>query len=174
MDAREIESCIDTFGADVYRFCLKLCGAGPDAEDLYQQTFLKALEAQWTLDWQRNPKALFLSLAYHLWKSGRRRQARRDRIAPVDALEDGAEAAPPSGENIEEAYLQKERAAAVRRSLDSLPEKFRLPLTLYYLSDCSVEQIAAILETPPGTVKSRLFKGRALIRKRLEENGYEA
>ncbi len=174
MDAREIESCIDTFGADVYRFCLKLCGAGPDAEDLYQQTFLKALEAQWTLDWQRNPKALFLSLAYHLWKSGRRRQARRDRIAPVDALEDGAEAALPSGENIEDAYLQKERAAAVRRSLDSLPEKFRLPLTLYYLSDCSVEQIAAILETPPGTVKSRLFKGRALIRKRLEENGYEA
>lgn len=174
MDAREIESCIDTFGADVYRFCLKLCSVRPDAEDLYQQTFLKALETQWMLDWQRNPRALFLSLAYHLWKSGRRRQARRDRIAPVGALDGDAEAALPSGENLEEAYLQKERAAAVRRILDSLPEKFRVPLTLYYLSDCSVEQIAAILEKPPGTVKSRLFKGRALIRKRLEENGYEA
>lgn len=174
MDAKEIETCIDTFGADVYRFCLKLCGGRPDADDLYQQTFLKALEAEWSLDWQRNPKALFLSLAYHLWKSGRRRQARRDRIAPAAPLDDDAGTDLPSGENIEEAYLQKERAAAVRRILNSLPEKFRVPLTLYYLSDCSVEQIAAILEKPPGTVKSRLFKGRTLIRKRLEETGYEA
>ena len=174
MDAKEIETCIDTFGADVYRFCLKLCGGKPDADDLYQQTFLKALEAEWSLDWQRNPKALFLSLAYHLWKSGRRRQARRDRIAPAAPLDDAAGTDLPSGENIEEAYLQKERAAAVRRILNSLPEKFRVPLTLYYLSDCSVEQIAAILEKPPGTVKSRLFKGRTLIRKRLEETGYEA
>lgn len=59
MDAREIEKCIDVFGTDIYRFCLKLCMDKTDAEDLYQQTFLKALEMEWTLDWQQNPKALF-------------------------------------------------------------------------------------------------------------------
>lgn len=37
MDAREIEKCIDEFGTDLYRFCLKLCMDKPDAEDLYQQ-----------------------------------------------------------------------------------------------------------------------------------------
>lgn len=52
MDAREIEKCIDDFGADIYRFCLKLCADRADAEDLYQQTFLKALETEWTLDWE--------------------------------------------------------------------------------------------------------------------------
>lgn len=50
MDAREIEKCIDVFGTDIYRFCLKLCMDKTDAEDLYQQTFLKALEMDWTLD----------------------------------------------------------------------------------------------------------------------------
>lgn len=59
MDAREIEICIDQFGTDIYRFCRKLCATRTDAEDLYQQTFLKALETEWTLDWQQNPKALF-------------------------------------------------------------------------------------------------------------------
>ncbi len=42
MDAGEIEKCIDNFGTDIYRFCLKLCADKEDAEDLYQQTFLKA------------------------------------------------------------------------------------------------------------------------------------
>lgn len=39
--------------------------------------------------------------------------------------------------------------------------------------NCSVEQISTIIKKPPGTVKSRLFKGRSLIKKRLEEAGYE-
>ena len=69
MDAREIEKCIVEFGTDIYRFCLKLCMDKSEAEDLYQQTFLKALEAEWTLDWGQNPKALFFSLTHNLWKS---------------------------------------------------------------------------------------------------------
>ena len=81
MDAREIEKCIDEFGTDIYRFCLKLCMDKSEAEDLYQQTFLKALEAEWTLDWEQNPKALFFSLTHNLWKSDRRKQARRNMIA---------------------------------------------------------------------------------------------
>ena len=82
MDAREIEKCIDEFGTDIYRFCLKLCMDKSEAEDLYQQTFLKALEMEWTLDWGQNPKALFFSLTHNLWKSDRRKQARRNMIAP--------------------------------------------------------------------------------------------
>ena len=82
MDAKEVEKCIDEFGTDIYRFCLKLCGDRADAEDLYQQTFLKALETEWTLDWESNPKALFFSLAHNLWRSARRKKARRNTIAP--------------------------------------------------------------------------------------------
>ena len=78
-----------------------------------------------------------------------------------------------SGESIEESYFQRELIAEVRQIIQTLPEKFQIPLLLFYLSDCSVEQIATIIKKPPGTVKSRLFKGRSLIKKRLEEAGYE-
>lgn len=174
MDAREIEKCIDDFGTDIYRFCLKLCGDKADAEDLYQQTFLKALETEWTLDWEKNPKALFFSLAHNLWKSARRKQARRNTIAPCGNFDDETETVLRSDERIEEGYLQKELITQVRRIIQTLPEKFQVPLILYYLSECSVEQIAAILKKPPGTVKSRLFRGRSLIKKRLEDIGYES
>ncbi len=128
MDAGEIEKCIDNFGTDIYRFCLKLCADKEDAEDLYQQTFLKALEKEMVLH---------------------------------------------SEESIEEDYLQKEMLAKVSQIIQTLPEKFRVPLLLFYLSDCPIAQIAAIINKPPGTVKSRLFKGRNLIKKRLEDAGYE-
>ena len=173
MDAREIERCIDEFGTDLYRFCLKLCIDKVDAEDLYQQTFLKALETKWQLDWEQNPKALFFSLAHNLWNSDRGKQARRDKIAPCGNLEAGEEAALHSGESIEDNYLQKELMAEVNQMIQTLPEKIRIPMILFYLSDCSIDQIAVIIKKPPGTVKSRLFKGRSLIKKRLEEAGYE-
>lgn len=173
MNAREIERCVDAFGADIYRFCLKLCVDQADAEDLYQQTFLKALETEWTLDWENNPKALFFSLAHYLWKSDRRKWARRNTIAPCSRLDDAQETRLRSAENIEESYFQKELIAQVRQIIQTLPEKFQVPLILFYLSDCSIEQIAVIIKKPPGTVKSRLFKGRKLIKKRLEDAGYE-
>ena len=173
MDAREIEKCIDDFGTDIYRFCLKLCADKEDAEDLYQQTFLKALETERTLDWEKNPKSLFFSLAHNLWKSDRRKQARRNTIAPCSNFDDETETLLHSEERIEEGYLQKELITKVRQIIQTLPEKFQVPLILFYLSDCPIEQIAAIIKKPPGTVKSRLFKGRSLIKKRLEDAGYE-
>lgn len=173
MNAGEIEKCIDNFGTDIYRFCLKLCADRTDAEDLYQKTFLKALETECTPDWEKNPKALFFSFAYHLWKSDRRTQARRSSIAPCSSFNDEMEASLHSDETIEESYLQKELLTQVRQIIQTLPEKFQVPLLLFYLSDCPIEQIAAIIKKPPGTVKSRLFKGRKLIKKRLEDAGYE-
>ena len=173
MNAKELEECIDDFGTDIYRFCLKLCADKADAEDLYQQTFLKALEMQWTLDWEKNPKALFFSLAHNLWKSDRRKQARRNTIAPRSNFDEEGEMVLHSEESIEESYLQKELLAEVDQIIQTLPEKFKVPLILFYLSGCSIEQIAAIIRKPPGTVKSRLFKGRNLIKKRLEDAGYE-
>ena len=157
----------------IYRFCLKLCMDKTDAEDLYQQTFLKALEMEWTLDWQQNPKALFFSVANNLWKSDRRKWARRNTIAPSSNIDEETEAVLQSEENVEENYFRKELIAEVNRIIQTLPEKIRIPLTLFYLSDCSIEQIAIIIKKPPGTVKSRLSKGRSIIKKRLEEYGYE-
>lgn len=86
MEASELEKCIDQFGTDIYRFCIKLCMDKTNAEDLYQQTFLKALESDIKLDWNQNPKALFFSLAHNLWKSDQRKKARRAVIAPCSHL----------------------------------------------------------------------------------------
>lgn len=172
MEARELERCIDQFGTDIYRFCMKLCVNKDDAEDLYQQTFFKALESEWQLDWEQNPRALFFSLAHNLWKSSIRKNARRASIAPCSNIDDENENFLKSCVSIEEEFLQRELYAQVNRIIEELPDKIRVPLTLHYLFDFPIEQVAETIKKPPGTVKSRLFKGRKLIKKRLEEEGY--
>lgn len=172
MEASELEKCIDQFGTDIYRFCIKLCMDKTNAEDLYQQTFLKALESDIKLDWNQNPKALFFSLAHNLWKSDQRKKARRAVIAPCSHLDEENENLLYSDDNIEEKVFRQELIKEMKQIIDSLPEKIRIPLTLHYLFELPVEQIAQTVKKPQGTIKSRLFKGRSLIKKRLEESGY--
>lgn len=173
MEAREIERYIDAFGADVFRFCRRLCADRADADDLYQQVFLRALEARIALDWASNPRALFFSLAYRLWKSDARKRARRQAIAPSECLDDAPADALRAPGDLQERVENAQRDAAIRAIVRDLPEKLRIPVELYYLGDCTVEQIARTIQRPRGTVKSRLFQARETIRKRLEEAGYE-
>lgn len=62
--------------------------------------------------------------------------------------------------------------SSLNKIIENLPKKFRVPLILYYLFEQPIGEIAKEIKKPPGTVKSRLFKGRSLIKKRLEELGY--
>lgn len=173
MEAKELEKCIDTFGDDVYRFCLKICVHKDDAEDLYQQTFLKALESNFILDWDNNPKALFFSISYKIWKSNIRKLLRRNNIAPTINIDEEVNNMLYSNENIENNVLEKDLIDKISKIIESLPDKIKIPLTLYYLFDFSTNNIAKIIKKPVGTVKSRLFKGRGIIKKRLEELGYD-
>lgn len=172
MRAEEIEKCIDSFGDDIYKFCLKLCLNKNEADDLYQQTFLKALENNFILDWNNNPKALFFSICYKIFKSNIRKITRRNKIVPIIYIDNFNDNMVYSNNNIENDFIEKELLKTIKETIDSLPEKLKVCLSLYYIFDFSINDISKIIKKPVGTVKSRLFKGRSTIKKRLEELGY--
>ena len=101
-----------------------------------------------------------------------RKTARRNAIAPSGFLDDKTASVLGSGENIEENFLKQELLAEISRIIANMPEKLRLPVTLFYQFDFPLEQIAKTLNLPAGTVKSRLSRGRDHIRKKLKEAGY--
>ena len=74
MTVFELEQCIETYGKEVYSFCLHLTGAREWADELYQDTFLTAMEHITKLhnDAGANPKSYLLSVAIRLWKNKRR------------------------------------------------------------------------------------------------------
>lgn len=174
MTVFELEKCIEEYGTEVYSFCLHLTGVREWADELYQDTFLTATERIQQLHNGENTnlKSYFLSVAIRLWKNRRRKAAWRKRIAPEQSMDakDGAVLAREAEltESIETELLRAEERRYVQRAVDGLPEKYRMVVLLYYMEELPVAQIADLLHIPPGTVKSRLYQARKLLRKQLE------
>ena len=174
MTVFELEQCIQEYGKEVYSFCLHLTGAREWADELYQDTFLTAMEhiTQLHNEAGTNLKSYLLSVAIRLWKNKRRKAAWRRRIAPEQSM-DAPGGVSLAGEteltdSIETEVLRAEERRQVQRAVDTLPEKYRVVVLLYYMEELPLAQIASLLHIPSGTVKSRLHQARKLLRQQLE------
>lgn len=87
MTIQELEQFIATYGTDIYSFCVYLTGNRPEAEELYQDTFLKTLELLDKIQKDGNPKSYLLSVAIRIWKNRNRKINRRNSIAPMESEE---------------------------------------------------------------------------------------
>lgn len=155
---------------EIYSFCLHLTGNKVTADELYQDTFLKATETVGRIKADGNLKSYFLSVALRLWRNRKRKSAWRNRIAPTQELfEDSKESGSGMQEDVLEDYLRRERIQAVRKAVSRLKEKYKVPILLYYMEQMSVAEVAAVMGIPQGTVKSRLNTARNHLESELEE-----
>ena len=168
-ESNEFINLVDEYSDSIYKFCRSLTYSQEDAEDLFQETFLKAYEQLPKLNASGNPKGFLFTTALYIWKSWKRKYARRKRLAPMETLDENS----VSTTDMEDNFMVQEEVRIVRELVESLPDKYKVLLILYYTVDMSVADIAAVLKLPQGTVKSRLFKGRELVEKGLVELHYE-
>lgn len=171
MTMKELESCIDAYGKDIYTFCLHLTRDRELADDLYQDTFLTAIQKQAGIDDNANVKSYLLSICIRIWKNRKRKWAWRNRIAPMSRLEDSID---NSLNYIESDHiLEKEKIAVVRKAIESLSDNYRIVVLLFYMEELSQDEIANVLQIPVGTVKSRLHTAKQLLKSELEEYFHE-
>jgi RNA polymerase sigma-70 factor (ECF subfamily) len=168
----EFENFIQQHEKALFSFCCYLSPDRDDAEDLYQDTVLQAFESISKIDADRNPKSFLFSVAIGKWKNAKRKAGRRNAIASTvpfgDFTEDTA-----GGDDPERQAMDALLKDCVHRSVAKMDDKFRIPLLLFYFDDCNVEMISKMCKIPPGTVKSRLHKGRAMLRELLKKEGFE-
>ena len=171
MTKQELEMCIEKYGRDIYSFCRYLTSDPAEADDLYQDTFLKAVEYREKIEYGNNPKSYLLSVAMRIWKNRKRKYAWRKRIARMQSATeerdaDMDESAEPSPE---ERVTGRERDETIRRAVNRLPEKLKTVTLLFYMEDLSTAQIAEAVKIPVGTVLSRLYQARKLLKRELED-----
>lgn len=159
----------------LYRLAVRLTGNSQNAEDLVQETYLKALRAFSTLRHPERVRAWLFQILSHQVMDQRRREAREavseneelDRFSLYDQIwnEDPF----PYSERLHEDFLAQFHDEEVRRGLLVVPEVYRLPLLLVYVEEMSYLELAEVLGCPVGTVMSRLHRGRKILERELWE-----
>lgn len=154
-------------------------GNPTEAEDLVQETLLKAFKAIDRLEPGTSPKAWLLTMLRRTWIDRWRKQERRPdghAVGLDNAAEPEAEAASAGESDVEwtdpQALMSRFDDQDIIDALRLLPEGYRWALLLVDVQSLSVEEAAETLEVAAGTVKSRLHRGRAMLRDRL--HGYAA
>lgn len=156
----------------IYRLVLRFVHDPARAEDVAQETFLRAYRAigQFRGDSQ------FYTWLYRIAVNTAKKAAADDRKDPTvfegDAVDDGEETFRPTerlttSETPESMLVSKEIAQTVNEAMDALPADLRMAITLREIEGMSYEDIAAAMQCPIGTVRSRIFRARDAIAERL-------
>jgi RNA polymerase sigma-70 factor (ECF subfamily) len=158
VDAIEIEHL-----NGLYSYALILSRNHADAEDLVQETYLRAIQAKDRLRADSNIKAWLFTILRNIWLN----QLRKRRSGPqiVETMEDSPanEVVEPSRDSYE-IYVSNQETEQVRAAIEKLPIEFREIILLREYEELSYQEIASVLDCPAGTVMSRLGRARAKLR----------
>lgn len=154
---------------EVSRFALSLSRSEPDADDLVQETFLRAYAAWQSYTPGTECRGWLFTICRNVYF---RQQHRERRMVQCDdpELESLAAAAvhmSAQQSGLGELFAQVDLRDAVERALGGLPEAFREAVILVDLEDQSYDTAAAIAGVPVGTIRSRLYRGRRLLQQHL-------
>lgn len=150
----ELEALVRRHAPAVYRLAYARTGSRADAEDIMQETFLRFLRRAPVLRDEDHCRAWLLHTASNCAKNLFRRPK------PLPLEEETAQVPAPEPGDVLEAVL-------------ALPEKYRAPVCLYYCEGYSTAEVARILGKKESTVRTWLFRARAMLRTMLEEEGVQ-
>jgi RNA polymerase sigma-70 factor (ECF subfamily) len=162
---------------DVARFALSLTRSPPDADDLVQETFLRAFRGWHTYTPGSDARRWLFTICKHAFLRSRERAQRVVELGGAPELESLAavrlhnEIRAAGGDDL---FDRLDLAPAIQQAIGALPEPFRVAVVLVDLEGYAYDDAAAVLEVPIGTVRSRLFRARRLLQEALFEHARDA
>lgn len=148
-----VRAAVHKYGDMLYRLCFVMLRNTADAEDAVQETFIAYTTKSPVFSDKEHEKAWLLKVASNKCRDILRFR-NRHQLTELSELE---------------AVVQDDESSHILEALMELPEKFRLVLTLYYIDEYKVKEIAEIIKKTPSAVKMRLQKGRKLLEEKYRK-----
>lgn len=173
-DADAFDKLVVRYSNDIFALLVRLTSDADEAADLTQDTFLRALKAIAGFRGESDLKTWLYRIAinesrnrFRWWK-----RRRREKTVSLDESLGNSESSyqdilADNSSNPEEDALRREREAILQNALRELPTIYREPVVLFDIEGLSYDEICRALDLNPGTLKSRLARGRQELKKRL-------
>ena len=177
--SRGIEDNLDA----LYGTALRLAKSGADAEDLVAETVAKAWSAIDSLQDRSRFRAWIFRILHNCFISQYRRAAARPAESALGDDEDGELATLLNAQpdeflvwwaNPERQFFNNMLGSAIMAAIDDLPDAFRMPIILVNIEGLTYDEAADALGVPPGTIRSRMKRGRTLLQKALWQQARDA
>jgi len=171
-------SARDDFGLQfldsLYRYAMVLTRNRTDAEDLVQETYVRAIEAYGRLRENSNVKGWLFTILRNQWLNQLRRRRTGPQFLETDGESPLIEGLPGNLPDAQEVIEGLEEVERVRMAIDKLPSEFQEVLILREFEELSYQEISSVLSCPAGTVMSRLARARARLRVLLTDENERA
>ncbi len=171
-DAAAFNEIVARYQNKVYNYICRMIGAGVDAEDLAQETFVRAYTNIHSFQSRASLNTWLFRIATNICidhaRRGKRRSMTTSLMAEDDETGESVECEFPDSRFDPQAVLMNaELGVELDRALAELPEKLRAVVVLHDMEGLPYDEIAGVVDCPLGTVKSRLFNARMALRQKL-------
>jgi RNA polymerase sigma-70 factor (ECF subfamily) len=153
----------------LYSYALVLSRNHAEAEDLVQETYVRAMQAMGRLRAGSNIKGWLFTILRNVWFNQLRKWRNGPQMVEIEVWDDVANSIVEPSKDSYDLYVSKMEAEQVRAAIQELPIEFREVILLREYEDLSYLEIASVLDCPVGTVMSRLGRARAKLRAALSE-----
>jgi RNA polymerase sigma-70 factor (ECF subfamily) len=165
---------VDALGLEnlngLYSYALILSRNHADAEDLVQETYVRAMQAIGRLRADSNVKSWLFTILRNIWLNQIRKRRNGPQMIESSGEEDAVNDIVEPSKDAYETYVSNLEREQVRAAIQKLPVEFREVILLREYEQLSYQEIASVLNCPAGTVMSRLGRARAKLRVLLAEN----
>jgi RNA polymerase sigma-70 factor (ECF subfamily) len=174
-DLDSFNQLVSRWERPIFALAYRTLGREEDARDVVQDAFLRAFRGLKGF----KGEAKFSSWLYRITLNLCRDWIRKERRAPLVAVPEGtdpmdlAESLPSTDESVEDLVARREMSSAVARAMAELPEEQRVAIVLKEYHGLTFQEIADTLKCPLSTVKTRLYQGLSVLRRRLERRQTE-
>jgi RNA polymerase sigma-70 factor, ECF subfamily len=153
----------------LYSYALVLTRNHAEAEDLVQETYVRAMQAMGRLRTGSNMKGWLFTILRNVWFNQLRKRRNGPQMVEIEVWDDVTNSVVEPSKDSHDLYVSKMETEQVRTAIQELSVEFREVILLREYEDLSYLEIASVLDCPVGTVMSRLGRARAKLRAALSE-----
>jgi RNA polymerase sigma-70 factor (ECF subfamily) len=171
--ATALNDLMERHAAPLFHFLCRMVGDEDEANDLAQEAFVRVFKSCGRFRAEEKFSSWLYTIAANLARNHHRWRGRHPNLSLEKENEETGQSLagtlPAKGPDPNEQAQAAERAAAIRRAVEDLPEDMRVAIVLCEWEEKTVAEAAAILETTPKAVESRLYRARGILRERLKQ-----